>query len=405
MKKLLSFITILLIFVSLFSNFFIINVIAYDTDNASSVFMGNCTRGKQGMASNDTHLFWGGSNGSVGVYNLACFGSDVVTPLYEFNAVYHNAGADYRDNGDNGNGTVFFCGCDANPGEIAEFYPGNGTKKQEWDVSENNYGGRIIWLNGSRFLSIDGVNYPSLNMVIREVYLWDDGTYTITKTYNTYTFPGGTGQIQGGEWANDTLYILQDKSYHVAGYIWLFNLSGTTVTPIQRYEVSAQYFKAGDGSSESEGCTFFNGTLWWGESTGITAEYPIYESNIPEPISTPTPENSNNDSFINICDKSNESELNVNTRWCNATQYNSLDFLSDTNAGEFLSLEYYQWQIANDSVFSNVFIDESGINDSYSGTYSQDDVNDTWYALLDTTVNSYGVEYHRYRARIKVVTR
>jgi len=401
-KKLLpSIITILLLLIS-FNNFFIVTVTAYDTHNASSVFMGNCTYGKQGMAANDTHLFWGCSNGTVGVYTLDAFGVDTPTPEYTFTGVSHNSGGDYRDNGDNGNGTVFFCGCDANPGEVAEFFPGNGTKKQEWDISENSYGGRIIWLNGSRFLSVDGVDYPTLNMVVREVYLWDNGTYTITKTYTTYSFPAGTGQIQGGEWANDTLYILQDKTYHVAAYIWLFNLSGTTVTPLERYEVAAQYFKVADGSSESEGLTFFNGTLWWGESKGLAGDYPIYETDILFPSGGGS---ESTDTFIDICGESNSSELTVNTRWCNATQYDNISFVSDENAGELLSLEYYQWQIANDTGFADVFVDETGINNTYAGTYSKDDVNNTWYALLDTTITSYGAEYNRYRARVKVVTR
>jgi hypothetical protein len=110
-------------------------------------------------------------------------------------------------------------------------------------------------------------------------------------------------------------------------------------------------------------------------------------------------------SFEDINEQTNFTELTTGYRWGNATQYDSLDFVSDDNAGEFLSLEYYNWQIANDSDFTDVFVDETGINSSYSGTYSQDDTNNTWYAYLDYLITTHGVEYHRYRARVKVVTR
>ena len=95
--------------------------------------------------------------------------------------------------------------------------------------------------------------------------------------------------------------------------------------------------------------------------------------------------------FLDICGENNDTALSYDTRWFNASK--------DEEA------VCYGFQIANDSVFSDVFCHISDINESNYGVYYSE--NSTHFFFRDTnTVGSYGGDYgtHYYRYRYKYRT-
>ena len=105
----------------------------------------------------------------------------------------------------------------------------------------------------------------------------------------------------------------------------------------------------------------------------------------------PNPDEDTNFNFLDICGEENNSLLVYDTRWFNASK------ISETI--------YYEFQIATDSDFINVFCDINDINETnYGVSYSE---NSTHFFFRDTnTVSSYGggygSQYYRYRSRCRM---
>jgi len=97
--------------------------------------------------------------------------------------------------------------------------------------------------------------------------------------------------------------------------------------------------------------------------------------------------------FIDICGEVNDSYLADDTRWFNASKDDTAIF--------------YNFQIANDSSFSDVFCNIDDINESNYGVFYSE--NSTHFFFRDTnTIGSYGggygTQYYRYRYRYKMVS-
>jgi len=101
----------------------------------------------------------------------------------------------------------------------------------------------------------------------------------------------------------------------------------------------------------------------------------------------PLPSGDNNNlNFTDICGQQNNTQLTVGSRWGNCTAP-TLDDVPDGNAGVILNVEWYQVRVANNSNFSDVFINETGLSQ--------------WWNLT-TTVDYTGQHYYQYRCKVKV---
>lgn len=94
-------------------------------------------------------------------------------------------------------------------------------------------------------------------------------------------------------------------------------------------------------------------------------------------------------SFVDICGQSNNSDLSGigSSRWGNCT-VPTIDNIPDSNVGSLLEVDYYQVRVANDSGFSDVFINETGLDQWWNMTASVDYYNDG--------------HFYDYRCRVKV---
>jgi len=113
-------------------------------------------------------------------------------------------------------------------------------------------------------------------------------------------------------------------------------------------------------------------------------------------------DSSDNPHFTDINELGNNSQITTGVRWGNATRYTSSDY---SGSGVFLGVNSYEIQIANDSGFSDVFANITGINNTYSGVFNQNSTH--WYFKLDKTIEQYGgsIGSHYYRTRAKIWAR
>lgn len=93
--------------------------------------------------------------------------------------------------------------------------------------------------------------------------------------------------------------------------------------------------------------------------------------------------------FTDICGLQNNSSLNSigRNRWGNSSAPTIYD-IDDANAETILNITY-QVRVANDSGFTDVFINETSLNQ--------------WFNLTDT-INFFGYHYYDYKARVRVRT-
>jgi len=111
-----------------------------------------------------------------------------------------------------------------------------------------------------------------------------------------------------------------------------------------------------------------------------------------------------NPHFVDINELDNNSQITTGSRWGNVTRYTSSDYNSGSSV--FLSVNSYEIQISNNSNFSDVFANITGINNTYTGVFNQNSTH--WYFKLDKTIEQYGggigTHYYRTRAKIRVRT-
>lgn len=122
-----------------------------------------------------------------------------------------------------------------------------------------------------------------------------------------------------------------------------------------------------------------------------------------EEFYTATSSSTSDPHFIDINEQSNNTQITSSSIWGNSTKYLSSDY---GGSETFLKVTGYQIRIANDSAFTDVFANVTGINSTYAGTYSDNATH--FYFKLASTVEGYGGDigdhYYQVRPRIRVRT-
>lgn len=211
--------------------------------------------GGQGLASDGSYLYWGKDNGT-GNGSIIKLDPSTGAAVATFTAPQHAAGVDYSSTRKS-----LFATSSGTSQATWEIDVTTGAKLRQWDFSTlrpTGNGGLVAWDDsepaGDVIYQLVGETSTDAFQINR-IQVHDDGTFTDQGIYLNST---SLGTLQGMTCRNGSVYLLVDDP------------SGPSMHTVHQFTRSGSTLNAGNGwtaitSGESEGLTFHNGTLCYGD--------------------------------------------------------------------------------------------------------------------------------------------